>query len=171
LLHDGKPQHKLDGFQKRRMSADPGLRDVAGVGRWGDLGIRHWMVLVVPDEYCGIPGLIGCAVQYRLNVRACPGINCAVIAVVAIITKGRSDKRISRHVGHVEFGIGPDFGRAEVMIVVRLTGAIGVGPVVVKIGNMLRGIAGGRTAGRGTLHVIPGGAARQPYLSEDVIVG
>ncbi len=170
MLHDRKSQQKLDGFQKRRMSAHPGLRDVASVGRWGNLDIRHRMVLVVPDEHCGIPRLIGCTVQYRLNVRACPGINGAVIAVVAVIAKGRSDKRISREVVHVEFGIGPDFYEAEVMVVVRHAGTVGVGPVVVQIGNMLRGIAGGGAAGRGALHVIPGRAAREAHLTEDVIV-
>ena len=171
MLHDGKPQHKLDGFQKRGMSADPSLRDVAGVSGRGNLGIRYGMVLVVPDKHCGIPREIVCTVQYPLNVRTCPAINSTIPAIMAIVAEAGRDERVGGHVVHIEFGIGPDFGQAVVMIVVRHAGAIGVGPVVVQIGNVLRCIARGGAPARGTLNVIPGGAARQPYLSEDVIVG
>jgi len=49
LLHDRKSQHKLNGFQKRRVAANSSLRDVTGMGRWGNLGIWYRMILIVPN--------------------------------------------------------------------------------------------------------------------------
>src|SRR6185369_6057007 len=109
------------------------------------------------------------AVEDRLDVRAGPGVDDAVTAVVAVVAQGGGDERVGGQVVGVELREGPDLRVAEVVVVVAPR-AVGVGAEVVEAGDVLGGVAAGRAAGGGALDVVAGGAAGLAHLAEDVVV-
>src|SRR5713101_3808979 len=153
------------------MGSNADLGDFAGMDSGGYLCIRHWMVFVIPDKDRGVACFIVGAVQDFLNVRFGPTINRTVATIMPVVAQRGRNERIGWKVRHVKFGVGPDLGAAEIMVVMCHSCTVRVGAKVIECGNVLRGIAARRTTSRCSFHVISGSPAGKAHLPENVVVG